>query len=78
MNDSEYAKLCKSHGLTVEQASENLRCSKLVDKKYALIVELREKYKMKFTEICRLMDYADRSGARRAYGYAKKLQKEKL
>lgn len=77
MNDSVYKELCEKHGLTVEQSKENLRTSGLVSKKYALIIELREVHRMKFTEMCRLMGYADRSGARLAYNYAKDLEKGK-
>ena len=77
MNDCVYKQLCEKHGLTVEQSKENLRTSGLVSKKYALILELRDVHRMKFTEMCVLMGYADRSGARLAYNYAKELKKGK-
>jgi len=70
MSEQEFAELCKSYGVTVEQMSENLRVSHLVEVKSKIILELREKYLLPYQKIADLLGYYDRSGARQAYFYA--------
>lgn len=70
MSEDEFRQLCERHGVTVEQMSQNLRVSQLVEVKSMIILELREKYLLPYQKIADLLGYYDRSGARQAYFYA--------
>jgi hypothetical protein len=72
MLNEDFENLCCEHGLTCDEACSNLRVTQLVEQKSKLIVCLREKMNMTYGEIARLLNYADRSGARQAYVYGKK------
>lgn len=73
MTQVEIRNVCRIYGIKPEELCVNIRTSKKGLAKCKFIIHLRDILRMKYKDIAGICGYHDRSGARQAYEYGRKL-----